>query len=70
MGFVYPTLRKSRKPADERVLCFKWGNGNVESHPLAANKLSLEYYHYNEFIVWPLRIRIIDNRARFLMLTS
>lgn len=21
MGFVYPTLRKSRKPADERVLC-------------------------------------------------
>ncbi|EIF2662392.1 hypothetical protein LFR89_002520 [Escherichia coli] len=33
MGFVYPTLRKSRKPADERVLCFKWGNGNVESHP-------------------------------------
>ncbi|EFK52259.1 hypothetical protein HMPREF9349_00032 [Escherichia coli MS 79-10] len=37
---------------------------------LAANKLSHEYYHYNEFIVWPLRIRIIDNRARFLMLTS
>jgi hypothetical protein len=33
MGFVYPKLRKSRKPADERVLCFKWGNGNVESHP-------------------------------------
>ncbi|EZJ65370.1 hypothetical protein AC56_4901 [Escherichia coli 1-182-04_S3_C3] len=37
---------------------------------LAANKLSYEYYHHNEFIVWPLRIRIIDNWARFLMPTS
>ncbi|HAJ6504424.1 TPA: hypothetical protein HNC60_12925 [Escherichia coli] len=34
---------------------------------LAANKLSHEYYHYNEFIVWPLRIRIIP---RFYVSTS
>lgn len=33
MGFVYPTFRKSRKPAYKRVLCFKWGNRDIESHP-------------------------------------
>lgn len=32
-GLCIPDVKKSRKPADERVLCFKWGNGNVESHP-------------------------------------
>lgn len=37
---------------------------------LAVNKLSHEYYHYNEFVIWPLRVRIIDSWARFLMLTS
>ncbi len=26
-------LEKSRKPAYKRVLCFKWGNRDIESHP-------------------------------------